>query len=381
MTPLLLPRTLHPLAWWAWALGLAVAAAQTTNPLLLLAVVGVAGCVVVARRGETTYARAFRWYLLAGVLVVAIRVVFRVLLGGGDPGGPGDPVLVHLPGFEPPWAGAPSLLGDVTGSALLAAATDGLRLATMLVCVGAANSLADPRRLLKSVPPALHEIGAATVVAVSVLPQLAESAVRVRAARRLRGGGGGRRDRLRAVVVPVLEDAIESSLALAASMDARGYGRRAAVSAGSRRLVAGLLTGGLLGLLVGVYALLDTTTPRWLGLPVLTVGVVAAIGGLSLAGRRVRRTRYRPDRWLPPEVGTVLAGVAVAGAFVATGLGDPLVATPSVAPPTWPTLSMLPLLGLAAALVPAVLTPPPPSASPAPRSRPSARLSRDRVSA
>ena len=358
-----LPRTLHPLAWWAWALGLAVAAAQTTNPILLLALIGVASCVVVARRGEQTYARAFRWYLLAGVLVVVIRVAFRVLLGGGATGSSADAVLVALPAVDLPWTGAPTLLGDVTGSGLLAAATDGLRLATMLVCVGAANALADPRRLLKSLPPALHEVGAATVVAVSVLPQLAESVVRVRGARRLRGQGGGRHHGLRAVVVPVLEDAVERSLALAGSMDARGYGRRAAVPARSRTLVSALLLGGLLGLLVGVYALLDTTTPRWLGLPVLVTGVTAAVVGLQLAGRRVQRTRYRPDRWQPPEVLTVLAGLVVAAAFVALVGVDPVVANPGLSPPTWPTLSLLPVVGLVAALTPAVATPPPVASS------------------
>ena len=30
-----LPRLLHPAAWWAWAIGLAMAANRTTNPLLL----------------------------------------------------------------------------------------------------------------------------------------------------------------------------------------------------------------------------------------------------------------------------------------------------------------------------------------------------------
>ena len=35
-----LPRDLHPVAWWLWALGLAMAASLTTNPLLLLLLVG-----------------------------------------------------------------------------------------------------------------------------------------------------------------------------------------------------------------------------------------------------------------------------------------------------------------------------------------------------
>ncbi|MCW2756815.1 MAG: ecfT, partial [Nocardioidaceae bacterium] len=45
-----LPRDLHPVAWWVWALGLAAAASQTTNPLVLLTIVAVATVVVVLRR-------------------------------------------------------------------------------------------------------------------------------------------------------------------------------------------------------------------------------------------------------------------------------------------------------------------------------------------
>jgi len=150
---------------------------------------------------------------------------------------------------------------------------------------------------------------------------------------------------------------VERSLALAASMDSRGYGRRAAVPEGSRLLVGGLLIGGLMGLLVGVYALLDATTPYWLGLPVLLGGVAAAVVGLAVAGQRVRRTRYRPDRWLAPELFTVACGVALVCCFVVTANAEPLVADPVLSPPSWPTLSLLACLGLAAALLPAVATP------------------------
>ena len=94
-----------------------------------------------------------------------------------------------------------------------------------MICVGAANSLANPKRLLRSVPPALYEIGTALVVAVTVLPQFADSVRRIRAAQRLRAGETGRVRALRRLVVPVLEDALERSLALAAGMDTRGYGR------------------------------------------------------------------------------------------------------------------------------------------------------------
>ena len=42
-----LPRELHPVAWWIWALGLATAASRTTNPLLLGSILA-----VVAHRGR-----------------------------------------------------------------------------------------------------------------------------------------------------------------------------------------------------------------------------------------------------------------------------------------------------------------------------------------
>ena len=80
------------------------------------------------------------------------------------------------------------LLGPVTREAVLAGLYDGLRLGTIVICVGAANALANPKRLLRSVPAALHEVGTALVVAVTVLPQLADSARRVRAAQALRAG-------------------------------------------------------------------------------------------------------------------------------------------------------------------------------------------------
>ena len=125
----------------------------------------------------------------------------------------------------PDWVAGIQLLGPVTLESLLAGLYDGMRLATIVICVGAANALANPKRLLKSMPPALYEIGTAIVVAVALLPQLADSLRRVRAARQLRGVPGGRIGRLRGIVVPVMEDALERSMSLAAGMDARGYGR------------------------------------------------------------------------------------------------------------------------------------------------------------
>ena len=376
-----LPRDLHPVAWWIWALGLAAAASRTTNPWLLGMVVLVASLMVVARRGDAPWALSFRLYLLLGLVVVVLRVVFRVLFGGGL----GETVLLDLPAVPlPEWTSGITLLGPVTSESLLAGLYDGMRLAAVIICVGAANSLANPRRLLASLPSALYEVGTAVVIALSLFPQLAESVQRVRRARRLRGDPGRGIGALRRVVVPVLEDALERSLALAASMDARGYGRAGELGRGQRRVTGTLLVGGLLGLTVGSYAFLDSTAPRLLAWPMLVAGLALAAGGLVSAGRRVVRTRYRPERWQPADLLTAATGVAAAGLMVAAAASRPDVVLPVVT--AAPPLSLLALTAVLVATLPAFLTPPPvlsvpaggtPDASPARAADEEAR--RDRV--
>lgn len=352
-----LPRPLHPVAWWLWALGVAVAASRTTNPVLLAALATAVSWVVVSRRSDAPWANAYRLYLVGGAVVVTIRVGVRVVLGGDADGF----VLLPLPSIPLPHAAAGiHLFGDVTAPALLAGFYDGLRLATMLVCIGAANALANPRRLLRSMPPALHEVSTAVVVALSVFPQLAESVVRVRRARRLRPAVSGRRlERVRAIVVPVLEDALDRSLLLASSMDSRGYGRRGDRSSVHARLTGAVMVLGLGGICVGVYGLLDATTPRYLATPMLAAGSVVGVVSLALAGAGVTRTSYRPDRWRVPELLTVACGLGTAVLIVAAARLEPGTLSPGVDPLTWPTLSMTTIAAVVVAALPAYLTPKP----------------------
>jgi energy-coupling factor transport system permease protein len=348
----LLPRDLHPMAWWGWALGLTVAASSTTNPWLLLLLVAVAALVVAARRGDQPWSGSFRLYVLLAVAIVVIRLAFRVVFGGGDLG----TVLVDLPEVPlPGWAMGVHLLGPVTRESLLAALYDGLRLGTIVICVGAANSLANPKRLLRSMPAALYEIGTALVVAVTVLPQLADSVRRVRAAQRLRGGDGRGIGRIRRLLVPVLEDALERSLALAAGMDTRGYGRTTGLTPARRRATGALMLTGLCGLCVGTYAVLDQTAPRFLALPMLAVGLVAAGLGLVGAGGRVRRTRYRPDAWRLPEWLVLGSGVLAGALGVYAGHHDIAVAYPDLT--SWPALGLTHLAAVAVALAGALTSP------------------------
>ena len=87
--------------------GSTVAASRTTNPLLLGAIIGVVCWVVMARRSDAPWANAFRLYVIAGVLVVVLRVFFRIVFGGDQ----GEIVLVHLPSIPLPGASGSAVRG------------------------------------------------------------------------------------------------------------------------------------------------------------------------------------------------------------------------------------------------------------------------------
>jgi energy-coupling factor transport system permease protein len=119
---------------------------------------------------------------------------------------------------------------------------------------------------------------------------------------------------------------------------------------------------GLLGVCAGLYGLLDAGSPPLLGLPLLGLGLMLAGAGTVSAGRMVQRTRYRPDPWALAEWVTVAAGATAAVTTIIVGVLDPEALIAPVVPLAWPTLPVLPALGILVGLVPAVVTPPPPVA-------------------
>jgi energy-coupling factor transport system permease protein len=167
---------------------------------------------------------------------------------------------------------------------------------------------------------------------------------------------------LRAIAVPVLHDALERSLRLAAGMDSRGYGRTGGASRGSRRLTAALLLGGLAGLCLGAYGLLGAGLPGGVAAGGFAAGATACVAGLVLGGRRVSRTRYRPDPWRWPE--WAVAGCGMVGAVVlSVHVGyDPATLNPDLYPLHWPSLPLLPTAAILVAALAAVVAPPPLSA-------------------
>ncbi|MEZ5141536.1 MAG: energy-coupling factor transporter transmembrane component T [Acidimicrobiales bacterium] len=350
-------RAVHPGAWWLWAGGLAAAAMRTTNVVLLGLLLAVVAYVVAARRTSAPWSRSFASFLRLGVVIVVIRVVLTVLFGARLPG----TVVVTLPAVElPSWLAGVQVGGPVTVPMLVQAFTAGFRLAVLLACFGAVNALCSPYRMLRALPAVLYEAGVAVTVALAFAPEAVAAVGRLREARRLRGRPSRGLGAWRGLAMPVLEGALDRSVALAASMDTRGYGRRGDAPATSRRLAVAATAAGMLAVAVGLYGLLDAGAPRSLGLPALGAGAALLAVSLFAGGRRTARTRYRPDPWGWPEWVIAASGAAAFVGSLVAGVVDPAALAPATTPLTWPALAWPAVAGTLAALAPAVVAPLPP---------------------
>ena len=327
---------MHPGAWWVWALGAAVVASRTTNLVLLLLVSVAVGLVVVTCRRQAPWAMAFRLYVYLAIIVVGLRLAFRVIFAGA-----GATVVIRLPVVVLPGVlSGIRLFGPVSAEALLAAGAGAAQLGAMIIAIGGANALANAKRLLKAVPAALYEWGTVIVIAVSVFPQLAESITRVRRARQLRADTGRGLHLIRNVAMPVLADALDRSLLLAGAMDSRGYGRTAALGR-SKTATTWLLGAATVAVGIGAYGLLDTSGGAWWrGAPMVGLGLVVGVVGLWLAGRRVSRSRYRPDRLDGLAWAVMACGGMAAGLAILASLTQPSLMYPSSQPLAWPPVNL-----------------------------------------
>ncbi|MCI4657592.1 ATP-binding cassette domain-containing protein [Cryobacterium zhongshanensis] len=149
---------------------------------------------------------------------IGLRVGYRMVFGGGGGGGA---VLLDLPRIP---LAAPfsqvALFGPVTTVGLWNAALSALPVAAVIVFFGAVNAVVDVSRLFArgARRGPLRTVSRALVIAWATFPALLDSVRRVRLAAALRG-----ERTMAALLVPVFEQTIERALALAASMETRGF--------------------------------------------------------------------------------------------------------------------------------------------------------------
>jgi energy-coupling factor transport system permease protein len=270
---------------------MAIVAGVSQSALIQILICAAALMAILIFREEAPWSRSVKFYLFLAGFVVIARVLFRIVFNIQDPE---DTTALDLPGFSVNLGFGPpvELFGTVGIQALTGGATDGLRLAAIILSIGMASSLANPRTLLKSTPSALYEIASAISVAINLAPQMISSLQRVQKARSLRGRSKGIGS-MAGTVIPVLEDAIDSSLSLAASMDSRGFGRRGSLS---KPLVLGARLSSLIAvgaLSVGTFALLVGQT-QTLGWVLIAIGIVSSFASIRINSLSQIRTRFEP---------------------------------------------------------------------------------------
>jgi energy-coupling factor transporter transmembrane protein EcfT len=186
-----------------------------------MAVVTTTLVVAFVCKNSSPWTRIFDWALRLSVIAFSIRMLIAVLIG------------VPMPGktlFELPQITLPELFvgirvgGPVTTQRLLSGFDEAILLVALILIFATANSLSNPHSLLRILPRRFYGIGLAGVISSSVAPQAASGIERIRKARRLRGQKSHGLRSWRGVALPVLEDSLERSIDLAASLESRGYG-------------------------------------------------------------------------------------------------------------------------------------------------------------
>ena len=347
-------RFLHSGAWWLWAILMAAIAAGTTNPIYLFSIIFVVLLVVKYRKSDAPWSKSIKGFIYAGILIIVIRT-FLVII---TPDIFGDTVLFTLPQIDLPsiFAGI-KIGGAIKANTLYFSFKQGLRFATILICIGAAQSLASPYRLLKSVPAALYEIGLSIIVAMTFAPQLAQDAKRVREAQFLRGRKINGIRSFAKTIVPILEGAMERALNLASSMDSRGYGRKVHQTKIKKTTTNIFMLLGLLGIIFGLSGLLGVFSQANIGLLNLLIGLSLAIFSLFLAGKNASRTKYRADKWEVPEVLVVFSAIF---GLVTLRFSEASILNPPTSPLSFPQIDFVSLSCIFLALLAIVFSPKPP---------------------
>jgi energy-coupling factor transport system permease protein len=241
-----------------------------------------------------------RFVVAVGLVVSALSVPLNTLAGSS-----GATELTSIAEVRfPDWFGGVTFGGAITAEALVTATARGLSIATLVVAAAAFNAAVDHYRLVRLAPRSLAPAMLIVTIAIQVVPQAVDHARRVAEVRRLRGRAGRGLRALPALLLPVLEGALERSVQRAESLEARGLGGGGASSVDQRRSLAGVVGiglcaggafalyyygGGLLpaALFASGVALVLTTqhrrgppmTPRLRGLRMTTrdVGLLAAV--------------------------------------------------------------------------------------------------------
>jgi energy-coupling factor transport system permease protein len=274
---------LSALTWWLTSLAMLLSASITSNVFIQLGIVGFSLITAAFSRGL----RAIKLYLWLMLFVFATRLLFAFLFNFDSDS---TDIAYEFPAFMVNLGplGKFTLLGNLSNVALQSALSQGLKLVAIIASIALANSMANPRKLLKLTPAAFYDFAAALSVAFNLIPQLAQSIERVSKAQRIRNE---KRRNFGSIIVPVLEDALNSSMNLAASMDSRGFGRKPETTRAITVLLRCLNAFALLAIAAASYLLLGAGDSQLAAWVLIALAVAAVAVNLIVAAKLSVRTQ------------------------------------------------------------------------------------------
>lgn len=212
------PPKVHVATWWLTATLLSLIVIRAQHNLISITVIAVALLAHRLWAQPSPWAGALRISVYLALFTITFRLLVATLIGVGYEANP----IFTLPRLHlPNWMTGLIIGGPISAARISAAFSSAIVLAAIIVLIGVAQTLTSPRRVLRALPNPFYEFGLVIVIATSLVPQFIESTARIKRAFALRGIA---HPGLVHLATPVVEDCLERTLALAASMELRGYG-------------------------------------------------------------------------------------------------------------------------------------------------------------
>ena len=208
-------------AWTAWSAACLFIVLATANPVYKVMVLAAALGALVAGAGLRRTSRVLIASAVVGAFAAVLNFVSAHL---------GSTVLFSLP------AQVPAVGGPYTLEALAYGATGGVTVATAILAAAPFSMLLESHDVIDALPTALSRTGAAVAAAVNLVPSVGATFVQVSEVQRMRGWRPRGPRSWAEVAVPVVLTSVESSIQLAESMEARGFGSGPRTHVSPRRM-------------------------------------------------------------------------------------------------------------------------------------------------
>ncbi len=207
----------HQVRWWVWTVLLALAMSATQSVILIPFFLGLLFWIVrrVARVQRHTFS------MLVGLIasILLLRIMFQMFFGIPV----GNTILFSLPEIDILNVGL-RIGGIFTLESLQTAAREAITLGGIIVALLASSMMIPVSSLVRRLPSGFSNVALVLSIALSFLPQLLKDVKRNLRANRWRGHSKPKLGVLATNLVNVVENALEKSIQLSASMWRRGLG-------------------------------------------------------------------------------------------------------------------------------------------------------------